>query len=171
MNYTEFEEYSFSDLIDKTILIICDDDKFRKKITNKISSKIKFDYVIDLNSMLSAIPTTLSTLKFLNWSQCSEETEHTIIYVVDTIKNIPVHLFSTANIILVCQLEATSYMLSYVRDKFKTASSFETIIESYLTSGNIMVIDNEKYKIGYMKIEKQDMLVADTTETITEVTI
>ena len=121
--------------------------------------------------MLSAIPTTLSTLKFLNWSQCSEETEHTIIYVVDTIKNIPVHLFSTANIILVCQLEATSYMLSYVRDKFKTASSFETIIESYLTSGNIMVIDNEKYKIGYMKIEKQDMLVADTTETITEVTI
>lgn len=166
MNYNEFEEYTINDMTGKIILIISDNNKLINNIKNK-SSSINKTTVINLEKMMMNLLTEstdvmkcfLSTLQIGHFVPFEDTPiTDTVIYHIDTIRKLNELLFPTADFILVCKLEATSFMLGYVRDKFQTADSFESIIKLYLEYGNIMIIDNNKYKIGYLNIGEMEAI-------------
>ena len=158
MNYNEFVEYTIDDFMGKVILVISNDSKLINNIINK-SSTINKTFGIDLEKTIRILPENNKKISLRpgHWLPFDNTPiTYTLIYHVDTIRKVNESNFSTSDFVLICQLEATSFMLGYVRNKFQTADSFESIVELYLANRNIMVIDNDKYKIGYMNIEKME---------------
>lgn len=134
MSNVELDKYNITDILHKIILIISINDDVVTTVVNLIK---QLDNNVQLKSLID---------------EDISDTNITTIYYTTTIRNIPVGLYSRFNYIIICYLEATSYMLGYVRDKIKTADSFETLVELYLKNKDVIIIDNLRYKIGHMDI-------------------